>query len=88
MIRRVKLTSKCREAIFNAQNGACAICGEFITGKYDIDHHQAIIHGGCNGRDNLRALCKPCHAIKTAEDVKANAKVKRIISKNGLRGNK
>lgn len=42
------------------------------------DHRQALIHGGEHDHFNIRMIHKACHTKKTARDVKANAKVKRI----------
>ena len=39
------------------------ICGERAT---EIDHIIELASGGTNTLDNLQPLCKPCHAIKTA----------------------
>lgn len=58
---------------------ACAICGG--PGPFEADHAHALALGGGNGPDNLRRICRPCHAIKTRRDVKAIAKAKRVARK-------
>lgn len=44
----------------------------------EFDHVHADVHGGAHHYENLRPLPKKAHQKKTAKDVKANAKVKRI----------
>ncbi|MEK6684620.1 MAG: HNH endonuclease [Nitrospirota bacterium] len=42
---------------------ACIVCGAPAT---DVDHIMALAAGGSHHSDNLQALCKSCHARKTA----------------------
>jgi 5-methylcytosine-specific restriction endonuclease McrA len=58
----------------------CAICGHDIQPGHAIewDHVHALVHGGPNVFSNLRPLHAECHKIKSAADVAANAKVKRL----------
>lgn len=59
----------------------CPECNEAIGPFDDVewDHRQALIHGGAHDHTNIRPLHTTCHTQKTIRDVKANAKVKRII---------
>ncbi|MBM7770641.1 5-methylcytosine-specific restriction endonuclease McrA [Actinokineospora baliensis] len=34
----------------------------------DVDHVVPLRDGGLDVPDNVRALCRPCHAVKTAEE--------------------
>lgn len=81
MTERLSLSRKTREAIKGAQGDRCFVCGIELGGKFEVDHRQALVHGGDNSRGNLAALCIPCHAGKTRIDVKNNAKVKRSQKK-------
>ena len=58
---------------------ACQACGG--PGPFEADHSTPHALGGGNGADNLQNLCIPCHRAKTRHDVKAIAKVKRIVRK-------
>ena len=59
--------------IIKRQDGICGcgcgvklgLAGELI----EFDHEQALILGGANDENNLRALRKPCHRAKTKRDV-------------------
>lgn len=61
----------------------CSICGSALRAGQDIqfDHIHADVFDGPHEYQNLRPLHAECHKKKTAQDVKANAKVKRIIKK-------
>jgi len=61
----------------------CAICGKDIKPGQAIewDHVHALVHGGPHVFSNLRPLHAQCHKPKTAQDVSANAKVKRLAAK-------
>ena len=43
---------------------SCAQCGS-KRGPFDIDHITPLCLGGTNEISNLRAVCRPCHKIKT-----------------------
>jgi 5-methylcytosine-specific restriction endonuclease McrA len=60
----------------------CPICYDYITvgEEIDWDHRQALIHGGSHDHFNIRMVHRACHKKKTAQDIKANAKVKRIAA--------
>src|ERR1700761_7182098 len=60
----------------------CSICREPLLAGQNIqfDHIHAVVHGGPHEYKNLRPIhYDPCHKNKTAKDVAANAKVKRIL---------
>lgn len=61
----------------------CPECREQIFAWQDIewDHRHALCLGGDDDFRNVRPLHATCHTQKTIRDVKANAKVKRIIKK-------
>lgn len=55
-------------AIHKAQKGKCAICRSALSGKYHVDHIQALANGGSNDPRNLQILCPPCNMRKGARD--------------------
>lgn len=61
----------------------CPECGEhiFVGEEIEWDHMHALCHGGADHYSNIHAIHATCHTQKTIRDVKANAKVKRIIKK-------
>ena len=83
-----------RKAVFGRDNGVCSCCGRRFTSLptftvlFEADHVQAL-H---NLRPsipfpealkywrigNLQTLCPGCHKTKSARELTANAKVKRI----------
>ena len=61
----------------------CQICGdaEYVA-VIQIDHERSLVDGGEHCADtNLRPVCIPCHAKKSAREHKNNAKTKRIQKK-------
>jgi hypothetical protein len=69
--RRVIFTQEERYLIAGRQEWECANCfDELFDAKFDIDHVTPIEHGGTNELDNLQALCKTCHKMKTHEQTK------------------
>lgn len=59
----------------------CPICYTAILPEQDIqfDHRHADIFGGPHEYQNLRPVHASCHKKKTAQDIKDNAKIKRIL---------
>lgn len=71
-------------AVFIKYEARCAKCREKVSlGNYAIDHIQAIDHLGAHSLENWQLLCTPCHAVKTASDVKASAKGRRLRGEVG-----
>lgn len=68
------------------QGGICACgCGQKLgvaAEPIEFDHEVALILGGPNDEDNLRALRKPCHRSKTALDVAQKATEARKRAKH------
>ena len=58
----------------------CPECKEVVSHGAEIewDHRHALVHLGPHEPQNIRAIHASCHKLKTARDIKANAKVKRI----------
>ncbi len=79
-MKRQAISRKHREAILAAQNGRCWVCSDELFKVYEIDHRQALIHGGDNAPDNLRALCRSCHTAKTRIDVREKFRGERLAN--------
>lgn len=62
-------------------NVYCEGCGA-LAKKWEIDHVRADGLLGDNTLDNARLLCRPCHVAKTAADVAAIAKAKRVEARH------
>jgi hypothetical protein len=57
--------------------------GGIRTHLWEADHVVPVVHGGGGcGLDNLRTLCRVCHARATAQLAGLRAKTKRIQRKN------
>lgn len=60
----------------------CPECDQPIlaTDVIEWDHRHALVHDGPHHHTNIRPIHYDCHKKKTARDIKANAKVKRIAA--------
>ena len=63
--RRMKIEDSVRQAILEKQEKKCAICGDDLKKRFEIDHISPLCQGGSNDPSNLRALCQPCHSEET-----------------------
>lgn len=50
------------------QKWTCKRCSKMLDGSYEIDHIIPLYKGGNNNYENLMALCRNCHGIKTIND--------------------
>lgn len=55
-----------RKRLAQQQSGKCAICGQSITYKSDLDHIIPWIYVGDTLADNLQLLCRRCNSKKRA----------------------
>ena len=55
-------------AITLREEPACRLCG---APSQTVDHIIPVRQGGSHGRENLRALCKACHARRSQEQAQA-----------------
>ena len=54
-----------KKMVASDQKWKCNICLKELDFTYEIDHILPLYKGGTNNRDNLQALCRPCHGKKT-----------------------
>ena len=63
-----------RRLIYSRDGGRCRLCaGAVEFGEYELDHRIALQFGGTNDTANLWALCKACHAAKSARETAGQA---------------
>ena len=63
---RVTYPDIVRKRLTQKQNGKCAICGQAITHKSDLDHIIPWMYVGDALADNLQILCRECNSKKRA----------------------
>jgi len=81
-------TAKQRQAVWDDWQGLCACCSEPIGDEpWDIDHTIPIALGGRHELGNWQPLIRSHHRDKSKADVKAIAKVNRLL-KQGTVENK
>jgi len=64
--RSVSETKK--KYVASRQNWKCNECNEQLNHTFEIDHRVRLEYGGSNDVQNLVALCRNCHGIKTASE--------------------
>ena len=57
-----------RVRIWQRQRGLCSACGEVLGYDYEVDHTLPLAEGGADSDENLSAMHKRCHELKTAYD--------------------
>lgn len=70
---RKMLSEQKKEELLLKQENQCNICEQNLPTKddkciYEVDHILPLSCGGNNEMENLQALCKKCHAEKTARE--------------------
>lgn len=83
MTRRRRTPAQ-REAICEAHNWTCALCGAPIKPPHDkwaLDHIIPLAGGGSDDDENLHPVHVRCHTSKTLDDVKRIAKGRRVRAK-------
>ena len=91
MTARRKFSPKVYMGILLKQNGRCNCgCGEFIHKVEDInwDHILPLAMDGRDEPENIQALLKGHHVLKSGKEASARAKVVRIQDQGGLRKKK
>lgn len=59
--------TKDRALILRRDSGLCQVCmrAKRVTHATQVDHITPKAQGGTDALDNLQAICKPCHTVKT-----------------------
>jgi 5-methylcytosine-specific restriction endonuclease McrA len=65
--RSVSETKK--KFVASRQSWKCGHCQNQLSAWFEVDHKVRLEYGGSNHVDNLVALCRECHASKTAHEV-------------------
>lgn len=55
------------ENLYCKQRGKCAVCSEYLHGKFEADHIIALANGGSNEALNIQLLCVECNRRKGAK---------------------
>lgn len=65
---------KLRTKILERDGYLCQVCKQSgkLTQATEIDHILNKASGGTDDLDNLQAICKACHKVKTQEESKKN----------------
>ncbi|KRE08178.1 hypothetical protein ASE61_00740 [Bosea sp. Root670] len=89
-IARRKLTAVDKLKIVVAQ-AKCSLCGESLVNlsEVDFDHAHALALGGADEIENLRAVHRECHAVKTrgagattaGSDIGKMKKLRHLVAK-------
>jgi hypothetical protein len=62
------VTNGQKKYIASIQKWRCGHCNELLDASYEVDHILALYKGGTNELNNLVALCRNCHGIKTTKE--------------------
>lgn len=62
------VTNGQKKYVASIQKWKCGHCDNLLDASYEIDHVLALYKGGTNELDNLIALCRNCHGIKTMKE--------------------
>ena len=63
------MTQPRRLEVAASQSWKCADCKMLLTSSFEIDHIEPWSESFDDSRENLRCLCCPCHAKKTANEL-------------------
>ena len=66
-IRR-NLNETTKKVVAANQKWTCNMCYKMLDASYEIDHTIPLYKGGNNNIENLQALCRNCHGLKTIND--------------------
>lgn len=75
---RTSMTRARRRRVFAGCDGRCECGADLAVTGYEVDHQLPLALGGPEDDGNLRALCPPCHRLKTAADQTRISKTKRM----------
>ena len=64
--RRGYISPLVKKRVAAVQKWRCASCKSLLDETYEIDHIKPLFKHGNNAESNLQALCRRCHASKSA----------------------
>ena len=76
--KRRRVSPATRMTVAARQNWRCTMCRRLMIDGFHIDHVIPLDLGGADNASNMQALDPACHAKKTALDIIAIAKSRRI----------
>ena len=62
------LNETTKKVVASNQKWTCNMCYKMLDASYEIDHTIPLYKGGTNNLENLQALCRNCHGLKTIND--------------------
>ena len=62
------LNETTKKVVASNQKWTCNMCYKMLDASYEIDHTIPLYKGGTNNVENLQALCRNCHGLKTIND--------------------
>lgn len=65
---RRNVTNKMKKMVASEQMWECGLCNCLLDASYEVDHITPLYMNGTNDRNNLMALCRNCHGMKTMYD--------------------
>ena len=65
---RRNLNETTKKVVAANQKWTCNMCYKMLDASYEIDHTIPLYKGGNNNIENLQALCRNCHGLKTIND--------------------
>ena len=57
-----------KKYIASNQKWHCTHCNQILDNTFEVDHIIPLYKGGTNDLNNLEALCRNCHGVKTFKD--------------------
>jgi len=66
-VKRVVSETK-KKYVASSQHWKCGHCNKQLDHTFEIDHKLRLEYGGTNDTNNLVALCRNCHGLKTASE--------------------
>lgn len=66
--RKRMVNGHLKKVVAAEQLWKCFLCHQLLSACFEVDHWIPLKKGGSNHRDNLVALCRECHGMKTIHE--------------------
>jgi 5-methylcytosine-specific restriction endonuclease McrA len=66
--KRSYISPLTKRVIAASQQWRCNICTQLLPACYEIDHIIPLFREGSNDSNNLQALCRNCHGVKSMKE--------------------